>query len=646
MFKSTLFSCLSLTLHLALPEYTTHWLSSHSGYYKQESLLTIQPPVSLPAKPHLTLPLSPARGEEKRSLKTKKPDKVTDYRTWRSRGGEEVQCCPVKMILWAALLMSHCCLGLNGAAAESTGLERIDTCGTRCSQGLHCRTKPDYRFPPLCQSAAEGLNTSSVFHNTSLSTVMSCEGRQKCSLRLRIKIVLQLSESIHGLSVCTATAGMMVNCQIFSFTRSSRGRMSGLQVEVENDCTEVSPSQQVQVIVKTQPSYCGISWTGTYEAPECTREDLRRRVPECITGRLSYDVNPQKKELSVSVSDMLEDHNYHLRLCYKGFICYGTGASTLIKKEEPVKTATLLYSRPLPCLCIEGWSAVMDAPRVQVCPFKDRLEELWFGVNFDPLEETLSWESLCPVTAVAALCQKREDGDCVDLPHASQNVSRGKITFTEVDPHPQLCIKFTAGSQSWTRCPFVDGRFQAWEVVVTGKQGYEEVTMMSHIAATFSVGLCERSPGSDECQTTKTHTLHVEKNKAACLNLPEELCMSCVQVKRLDVKYAATVIHCFEKCNQSSPLRHVISGQTSLDLTWVVVPAGICLSGIIIITLVLHVLLTVYQRRKQKPYRGEKQIDPALDCVVPALQNHTHRGILIPDSLRCGNTEKANLISE
>ncbi|XP_040005960.1 putative interleukin-17 receptor E-like isoform X2 [Xiphias gladius] len=434
------------------------------------------------------------------------------------------------MILWAALLMSYCCLGMNGAAAKSTGLERIEKCGTRCSQGLHCKTKPGYLVSPPCQNAVVGLNMSFVFHNISLSTVMSCEGRQKCSLHLRIKTVLQLNESIHGLSICTVTAGMMVNCQTFSFTRSSRERMSGLQVEVENDCTDVSPNQQVQVMVKTVPSYCGITWTGTYDAPQCISKDLRRHVPECITGRLSYDVNPERKELTVSVSDMLENHNYHLRLCYKDFICFGTGASALIKKEEPVKNTTLLYSRPLPCLCIEGWSAVVDAPRVQVCPFKDRLEELWFGATFDPVEKILSWEPVCPVTSVVTLCQKKEEGVCVDLPHASQNVSRGKITFTEVDPHPQLCIKFTAGSHSWTRCPFADGRFQAWEMEVTRQQDHEEVRMMSQISATFSVGLCVKSAGPAVCQITKTHTVHVETNKAVGLKLAEELCNSCVQI--------------------------------------------------------------------------------------------------------------------
>ncbi|XP_042367103.1 putative interleukin-17 receptor E-like [Plectropomus leopardus] len=555
------------------------------------------------------------------------------------------------MILWVPLLMFPCWSGLSGAAGESTGLERIEKCGTRCSQGLKCKTKPDNWFPLPCQSPAEDLKPSSVFRNISLSTVMSCEGRQKCSLHLRIKAALQLTESIHGVSICTASAGMMSNCQIFSFSRASRERMSGLQVEVENDCTDISLSQHVQVTVKTVPSYCGVTWTGTYDAPACISEDLRRHVPECITGRLSYDVHPERKELNVSVSEMLEDHDYHLRLCRKDFICVGTGAYTLIKKAEPVKSVTFSYSRPLPCLCIEGWSAVMDARRVQTCPFKDRLEELWFGINFDPLEETLSWEPDCPVTAVVALCQKREDGACVDLPHASQNVSREKITFTRVDPQPQLCMKFTAGFQSWTRCPFADYRFQVWELAVTRQQGQDDVKMLSQITATFSVELCVKSDRSTMCQINETHTMHVEKHKAAGLNLTGELCNSCVQVKRLDVKYAVTVIHCFEQCHQSLPVRPVISSQASFDLTLVIVPAGVCLAGIIIITLVLHVLLTVYQRRKQTRNGGcisEKQKDPAFDCVAPVLQTPPalHGGVLIPDSPQCGNTERVTLISD
>ncbi|XP_062300203.1 putative interleukin-17 receptor E-like [Scomber scombrus] len=555
------------------------------------------------------------------------------------------------MILFITLMMtSHCFL--NGASAENMGLERIKKCSTKCSQGLGCKTKPDQLFPPPCQNPAADLNASPVFHNVSLSTVMSCEGRQKCSLHLRIKTVLQLTESIHGMTICTETAGMFTHCRILSFQKASRESMSGQQVEVEDDCTDIAPNQQVQIILKTFPDYCDITWTGTYDAPKCNNEDLRRHVSQCITGRLSYDVNPEKKELSVNVTDMLENHDYHLRLCHKHFICAGTGANALIKKEELVKRATLPYSRPLPCLCIEGWSAMIDAHRVRVCPFKDRLEELWLGINFDPLEEVLSWEPACPVAAAVALCQKREDGICEDLPLSSQNVSREKVTFTKVDPHPQLCMKFTAGSQSWIRCPFVDGRFQALEVAVKIQQGHREVKMLSQINATFSVGLCVKSATSPMCQTTETHYLRLEKHKSVGLNLTGELCKgnACLRIKRVDVKYAATDMHCFDKCDQSF-LMLPATKQGTWALTWVIVPIGICLSAIITVALVLHVMLTVYQRRKERGNGGyctsEKQTDSALICVVPTIQTHPAHlgGVISAHSPQHGHTEKANLLS-
>ncbi|CAN9508282.1 unnamed protein product [Ophioblennius macclurei] len=542
------------------------------------------------------------------------------------------------MLLWAVLLAADFCWGLNEAAAGNAGLERIEHCRTQCSQNLRCKSKPDYFFQPPCQNLSEALNTSSPFHDVDLATVMRCEGRQKCSLHLRIKTVLQLSEPIHGVSICTMSPGMMTTCQIISFTKASRERMNGLKVEVMNDCALVSPSQHVRVTVETVPNYCGMSRSKSYQAPDCSSEELRRHVPECITGRLSYTVNPEKKELSVSVTEMLEDHNYILRLCRKDFICSGTGASALIKKEEPVKRAVLRYSQPVPCLCIEGWSTVMDATRVQVCPFKDRIEELWTGITFDPLEEALIWKPGCPVTAVASLCQKRDETVCADLPGSSQNISREKITFSKVDPHPELCVKFTAGSGSWTRCPFADRRLRAWEVVVMKAEGHSKVSILSQITATFSVGLCVKSAGSHECHVTETQALHAEKNKAVDLTLGRKMCNVCVQIKRLDTRFAATTIDCPDQCHDSHT-----------DMTWVIA-ASACLSAVIVVTLVLHVLLSVHQKRKQKrnPVRSSRtQIDCGLDCVVSGLsaQPILNGKLLLPDSLQCEKMEKANLIA-
>ncbi|XP_014909842.1 putative interleukin-17 receptor E-like [Poecilia latipinna] len=540
------------------------------------------------------------------------------------------------MIHWLALLISCCCL--NGTAAEIPQLERIKKCQTRCSKGLSCKTRLDYWFMPACHDLAEGLNITSLIHNVNISTVMKCEDKQKCRLHLKIHTVVQLMDpdSVSGVSICTSSAGMMTKCQIVQFTKASRRSMSGLPVTVENDYTEVSPSQHLQVTVKTVPSYCGITWTSKYHTPECSHEDLRKNVPECITGKLSYTANPEKKELAVSVSDMLQGYDYHLRLCLRDFICSGTGAYTLIKKEQPLKTAVLQYSRPLPCLCIEGWSAFMDAPRVQVCPFRNRLDELWFGITFDPLEETLIWEPACPVAAVAGLCEKREDGVCVDLPDSSQNVSRDKITFAKVDPHPQLCMKFTVGSQSWIRCPFADS-IKVWDLIVSSQHGYEELQILSRVTAKFSVGPWSAGESADSPadQTTYTILVDVEKQKPVELQLRGKECNFCQQVKRVDVKYAATVVHCTKRC---------ISKPSPYDLTQIILPAAACLSGIIIIiTLVFWLLLRVYRSRKGKAgvCLSEKT---GADVFDVQTQLPVSRKILKTGEAESRNNEKANLL--
>lgn len=55
------------------------------------------------------------------------------------------------------------------------------------------------------------------------------------------------------------------------------------------------------------------------------------------------------------------------------------------------------------------------------------LEELWFGINFDPFEGALSWEPACPVAATVSLCHAMEKGSCAELPGTSHNVTREKV---------------------------------------------------------------------------------------------------------------------------------------------------------------------------------------------------------------------------
>ncbi|KAM8884435.1 interleukin-17 receptor E-like protein [Synchiropus picturatus] len=489
-------------------------------------------------------------------------------------------------------------LAWSACTAAGEDLERINSCSTKCTKGLQCKTKlKHYLFPPRCKNPASGLSTRSVFKNVSLSAVMSCRQRRDCSLHLQIETLINLTDSIHGLYICTATPATFSRCQIVTFSKASRERMSGQQVDVKNDCVDLQPHQQVQVTLETWPPLCDITWTGTYQAPGCLNEDLRRNIPECITGQLSYKDDPQKKELSVVVSESLDDKNYNLRLCKKSTICFDAGAKVVIKKEDAVKRAILRYTLPLPCLCIEGWCDMIDAPRIQVCPFQDRLEELWRGITFNPLEQMLQWEPACPVAAVVSLCQKGPSGVCSDLSHqSSRRVGKEKVAFAEVDPHPLLCMKFTVKDQSWIRCPFGQVGLPVWQV--TFSEG--ELSVFSYTNATFLLEVCQQRKENVLCQPY-THAVHVEPEQSVRLNLSEDVYRQnvCLQMKRVDVKFSVTS-RCFQPGDKPPAAKSVKKELADTKYSLICISAGVTLTVLIALGLVLHVVVTAHHRRKQK----------------------------------------------
>ncbi|XP_055009437.1 uncharacterized protein il17rel isoform X2 [Boleophthalmus pectinirostris] len=561
---------------------------------------------------------------------------------------EEVVTCFLKCLPLVSLMIC-CCISLTGAAEDQKGLERIEACSTKCSQGLDCK-KTNFLFPSLCQSPPEDFKTSPVFQNISLSTVLRCEERHKCSMHLRIQTRMRIKDFIHGVSICTSSAGLIPNCKVIRFSQDRLTEtLPKPLVDIENDCTMISLRQEVQITVETVPSYCGIKWTQVYTAPGCSNEDLQRHIPDCISvwisaGKLLYKVNPEEKSITVNVSEMRQDHNYNLRLCYaKRYICMSTEPVTVIKKEDTIKSATLSYSRLVPCLCIEGWSAVLDARRVQVCPFKQNVEELWAGITFDPIEASLLWQPLCPVTAQVTLCQQ-EHGECIDLPNTTHNVTRQKVKFTGVESHPQLCMKFSVNSEDWIRCPFGD-RFTAWEL---SRQPEGAVLLTSPAPGIFLVELCEVEAAvpPKTCQSTENYTINVEKLKSVAVPLPSELPHRtfCLQVRRQDVLYSATLVHCFDPILETG-------SNTSVNPTCIIVIAGVLLALVILTTLMLHIWLTVHQRRIQKrkddSCHYEKQKGCAPVFMVSSLPSKSALlgTVFVPDSPQNRSNEKTNLLS-
>ncbi|KAJ0012518.1 hypothetical protein NQD34_016852 [Periophthalmus magnuspinnatus] len=555
---------------------------------------------------------------------------------------EEVVTCFLKSLPVVSLII--CCISLTGTAEDQNKLERIEMCSTKCSQGLNCETSHSL-FSSVCQTPSDDFKTSPVFQDINLSTVLRCEERQKCSLHLSIQMRMRIRDSIHGVSICTLRHGLIPNCKVISFSKDSIE--SGSLVDIENDCTKISLSQKVLLTVETVPRYCNTNWTQVYTAPGCSNRDLQQHVPDCITGKLLYKVNPEEKSITVDVIDFHEGHNYNLRLCHaKGFICTSTGPLAVIKKEDTIKRATLSYSRLVPCLCIEGWSAVLDARRVQVCPFKQYVEELWTGITFDPIESSLSWQPLCPVTARVTLCQKQEHGDCINLPNTSHNVTRQKVKFAGVESHPQLCMKFSVNSEDWIRCPFGDQRFTAWEV---SRHPEGAVLLYSPARGIFSVELCEVESmmPPKTCQSAHNYTIKVENRTSVEVPLPSELLHRtfCLQVRRQDVRYSVTLVHCFD------PILQIYSN-TSVNPSWIIVPTGALLALVILIALMLHVCLTVHQRRTQKEKNGscpyEKQKDYTCVFMVSALPSKSALlgEAFVPVSPQNRSNEKAILLSD
>ncbi|KAI1882234.1 hypothetical protein AGOR_G00248590 [Albula goreensis] len=354
----------------------------------------------------------------------------------------------------AGLLLLAVCRVLT----QEVRVERVQECTPCCTQELQCREKPHISFAP-CKRRPKILNHA-VFHSVRIVLLMKCEREQKCTLYLKVTSSVQISEHLRGMTFCVMTAGMLERCRAVTFHKTSIEPFIGQEVGVQSGCFEVGPGQDVFVTLKTIPHYCNMTWSQRYHVQGCHNEDLRNTIAECITGKIAYTVDMKRQELAVTVSDMLMDRDYHLRLYQEG---------------DTLKTTTFSYSRALPCLCIEGWSAMVDARRIQVCPFRNRTEELWTGVNFDPEMEVLSWEPACPVEVVTTLCQKEGEKTCLDLVNSTQATLTSEVRYYKVDPNPRLCLKFTTDAGSWIKCPFEkrnfpgngqweEGRGDGWDV--------------------------------------------------------------------------------------------------------------------------------------------------------------------------------------
>nr|XP_009507223.1 PREDICTED: putative interleukin-17 receptor E-like [Phalacrocorax carbo] len=375
-----------------------------------------------------------------------------------------------------------------------------------------------------------------VLKSMKISTVMKCVQGSPCSLHLNIKGTLSLDENIRGLEICSLSLDTQQSqCTNVRFARKKTKMLNGKKVQVQFNCFEVNVAQHIYVTMRTVPNYCEVKLSQEYYVEDCRNSDVGKYISACSV-------------ISVNVSEFLRDQDYYIRLCHKWFTCEDVGAFAVVKGKESLKSVSLKYSQLLPCLCIEGWLAIPDARRIQLCPFENDTKVLWDNIVYNPVTQTLAWEPACPVLVTVNLCRLMKSNDhCEDIENSFKN-SPEKVKYSRVDTHPRLCMKFTTKQGSWVKCPFAHGEFPAWKMRTAAVAEQIQVFFTSQMKAQFSVLVCNRTQLAS-CESVGMHH-SVSVGDSVSITMSQEMCGSaiCIQGWRTDVDYSVPLqicdIHC------------------------------------------------------------------------------------------------------
>ena len=107
-----------------------------------------------------------------------------------------------------------------------------------------------------------------------------------------------------------------------------------------------------------------------------------------VAGKITYQLDSDRRELSVSVTDMLENTDYNLRLCHKGYLCRGTGAYSMylwVLFSNSAKLNDIYHSTSWKCSCGRWvspafqihWNRVDEIKHVNISALKWWLGKLY-----------------------------------------------------------------------------------------------------------------------------------------------------------------------------------------------------------------------------------------------------------------------------
>ncbi|XP_053775792.1 interleukin-17 receptor E-like protein isoform X2 [Desmodus rotundus] len=451
-------------------------------------------------------------------------------------------------------------LSLTWSAYQSLAIPRIAECGLSCSQGFTCKSRGNRNIlNSFCRPLPASM-APSVLGALTLSTAMKCAPQGGCSLLLHVRASLTLHESLRGLEACSMSLDSQeTHCRSVRVSRASRQQQERQQLQVRFDCFEVSVAQSLYVTLRTVPHFCGVQLEQQYHVKDCGDQDVGRNVPDCFARKLSYQVDRSRKVVLVQVPEAPGGPDYYVRLCLKWITCEDVGALVRVTANSVSRMVSLPYSQELPCLCLESWSATLDAVRTQTCPFENDTEALWEAIHYHPGSQALSWEPACPVSGHVSLCWRPDPGaQCQELKHSARP-ARGRVQYSLVDTQPQLCLKFSTNQGFWVSCPFQQPGFPAWKMTVqpAPSQTHLRVIFFSPSPARFQVRLCHRR----KMWPLACHrTLQATTLSPASANLTADLVFvdvpraeacgpdTCIQGRRTDMQFSGPQQLCALQC--------------------------------------------------------------------------------------------------
>ncbi|KAL2103909.1 hypothetical protein ACEWY4_000777 [Coilia grayii] len=211
----------------------------------------------------------------------------------------------------------------------------------------------------------------------------------------------------------------------------------------------------------------------------------------------------------------------------------------------------------LPCVCIQMYSlSYHDAKRRTICPFENMTEDgvldVWSASKITYNNSTLTWHSLCPSTSLfpsASLCWNNRDSlaDCLVLPNTTLEVVDRSYDVSDVDRHPQMCIKFSLNNSHHVHCPF--GHVYQWDVTnLAIIAGHLRISIISKTTASYAGQLC--TPVAEECAVVgREHYVSTEWDSTTAdlvLPLPFPFVGLCVQVWRFEPVLRGRRIFCLD----------------------------------------------------------------------------------------------------